>query len=234
MKRWIAAAAMLAGSALAQPAGDMRDLSVGLPAARLPTEGYFAFACGSNGGTPLEPIDDWSAFRQCAPDRATGLYEVYYEYDDEGDYTLRMLADVVGDGERVGMRQFYGTRVAGHPAVLSVLFDETGVAKAIRVVTDQRADVESRRNAYLLRVAIMNSYGHDGWTCIDIPRAEGETPVGQFSVKARCEKVVGTRRMIVEAHLYRKAGQTGFDRAGDALDGDFFSLGRWEIWGSAR
>lgn len=233
MKRWIATAVIVAGTALAQTPGDLRDLAVGLAAAQLPTEGYFAFACGSDGGTPLEPIDDWTAFRQCAPDRESGLHEVYYEYDDEADYTLRMLADVLGDGERVGMRQFYGTRVAGHPAVLSVLFDDAGVAQAIRVVTDQRADAESRRNAYLLRVAIVNSYGREGWVCTDLPLAAGETPVGQFFVKARCEKMVGTRRMIVEAHLYRKPGQTGFDRAGDALDGDFLSLGRWEIWNTA-
>ena len=234
MRLWIAAAAMLTGAALAQTAGDLRDLSVGIASTQLPTEGYFAFACGSDGGTPLEPVDDWTDFRRCARDRATGLYEVYYEYDDESEYTQRMLADVLGDGERLGARPFYGTRVAGHPVVLSVLFDEAGVAQAIRAVTDQRADVSSRRNAYLLRVAIMNSYGPDGWACTDTPLAQGETAVGQFFVNSRCEKSVGPRRMVVEAHLYRKAGQTGFDRAGDEVEGDFVSVGRWEIWNSAR
>lgn len=233
MKRWIAAGVLIAGTSAAQVGGDLRDLSVGTPAAMLPTDGYFAFACGSNGGTPLEPIDDWTAFRVCAPDRATGLYEVYYEYDDEAEYTARMLADVTGAADQGGARTLYGTKVAGHPVVLSVLFDGGGVAQAIRVVTDQRADVDARRNAYLLRVAIMNSFGADGWTCIDQPLANGETPVGAFSVKTRCEKATAGRRLVVEAHLYRKAGQTGQDRGGNAVDGDFFSLGRWEIWNRA-
>ena len=52
MRLWIAAAAMLTGTALAQTASDLRDLSVGIASTQLPTEGYFAFACGSDGGTP--------------------------------------------------------------------------------------------------------------------------------------------------------------------------------------
>ena len=234
------AAALLALPASAQDAavrtqGDLRDLTIGKPAAELPTEGYYAFACGSNGGTPLEQLDDWTAFRQCARDRATGLYEVYVEYDDQGEYLARMLQEAFGAEEgRLGLRKFYGTKVAGHPVVLSLLFDDAGVAQAIRAVTDQRADLDYRRNAYLLRVPLMNAFGSQGWDCVNPPLENGETPVGAFFVKMRCEKIVATgRRMVLEAHLYRKAGQTGFDRAGNTLEGDFFSQGRWEIWNPA-
>lgn len=214
--------------------GDLRELSVGLKAGELPTEAYFSFACGSDGGTPLNPLDDWTAFKQCNRDRATGLYEVYYEYDDEGEYLARMLADVYGEYGRLGLRKYYGTKVAGHPVVLSVLFDDDGTAQAIRVVTDQRAEVDFRRNAYLLRLPVMSTFGNEGWTCENSPLAPGETPLGQFFVKMRCEKVVvNGRRMIVEAHMFRKPGQNGYDRAGEPLDGEFHSLGRWEIWNPA-
>lgn len=215
--------------------GDLRDLTVGKWASELPTEGYFAFACGSNGGTPLAQLDDWTSFKDCARDRATGLYEVYVEYDDEGEYLARMLLEVYGEQEgRLGLRKYYGTKVAGHPVVLSVLFDEAGVAQAIRAVTDQRADLDFRRNAYLLRVPLMNAFGQDGWACVNPPLSNGETPVGEFFVKMRCEKTVNTgRRVVLEANLYRKAGQTGFDRNGNVLKGDFFSQGRWEIWNPA-
>ncbi|MBM3507594.1 MAG: hypothetical protein FJX64_07725 [Alphaproteobacteria bacterium] len=216
----------------ARVVGDLRELTVGKHAAEFPLEGYYAFACGSNGGTPLEQLDDWTGFAQCARDRATGLHEVYVEYDDEGEYIARMLAERFGPEEgRLGLRKYYGTKVAGHPVVLSVLFDERGIAQAIRAVTDQRADLDYRRNAYLLRVPLMNTFGAEGWDCVHPPLAAGETPVGNFAVKMRCEKVVpGGRRMVVEAHLYRKPGQTGYDRTGASLAGDFFSQGRWEIW----
>lgn len=215
-----------------RPAGDLRELTVGKHAREFPLEGYYAFACGSNGGTPLEQLDDWSGFAACASDRATGLHEVYVEYDDEGEYAARMLLELFGEQEgRLGLRKYYGTKVAGHPVVLSVLFDDRGIAQAIRAVTDQRADLEYRRNAYLLRVPLMNAFGAEGWACEHPPLANGETAVGAFAVKMRCEKVAPTgRRMALEAHLYRKAGQTGYDRAGTPLEGDFFSQGRWEVW----
>lgn len=215
-----------------RPVGDLRELKVGLRAEQLPIEGYYAFACGSNGGTPLEQLDDWTGFKSCARDRAIGLYEVYVEYDDEGEYLARMLLEVFGEQDgRLGLRKYYGTKVAGHPVVLSVLFDDAGVAQAIRAVTDSRANLDYRRNAYLLRVPLMNAFGSDGWDCAYPPLANGESPIGNFSVKMRCEKMVATgRRMVLEAHMYRKAGQTGYDRAGGGLEGDFFSQGRWEIW----
>ncbi len=227
-----AAPPLVRGPDAARPLGDLRELTVGKHAREFPLEGYYAFACGSNGGTPLEQIDDWTGFGACARDRATGLHEVYVEYDDEGEYTARMLLELFGEQEgRLGLRKYYGTKVAGHPVVLSVLFDGRGIAQAIRAVTDQRADLEYRRNAYLLRVPLMNAFGAEGWGCEHPPLASGETAVGAFSVKMRCEKIAPTgRRMIVEAHLYRKPGQTGYDRAGAPLEGDFFSQGRWEIW----
>ncbi len=216
----------------ARPVGDLRELAVGKHARELPLEGYYAFACGSNGGTPLEQLDDWTGFATCARDRATDLYEVYVEYDDEGEYAARMLLELFGEQDgRLGLRKYYGTKVAGHPVVLSVLFDERGTAQAIRAVTDQRADLDYRRNAYLLRVPLMNAFGAEGWGCQNPPLANGETPIGEFFVKMRCEKIAPSgRRMVVEAHLYRKPGQTGYDRTGTTLEGDFFSQGRWEIW----
>lgn len=215
-----------------RPVGDLRELAVGVAASELATEGYYAFACGSNGGTPLVQLDDWTGYAQCAKDGATGLHEVYVEYDDEGEYIARMLLEVFGEQDgRLGLRKYYGTKVAGHPVVLSVLFDEAGFARAIRAVTDSRADLDFRRNAYLLRVPIMNAFGSEGWNCNNLPLAPSETALGSFFVKMKCDKLVATgRRMVVEAHMYRKPGQTGFDRAGAPLDGEFFSQGRWEIW----
>ena len=85
-----------------------------------------------------------------------------------------MPLELFGEQEgRLGLRKYYGTKVAGHPVVLSVLFDEGGIGQAIRIVTDQRADLEYRRNAYLLRVPLMNAFGAEGWACEHPPLADG-------------------------------------------------------------
>src|SRR5437016_2310567 len=93
--------------------GEVRGLKLGLAAGAMPTRGFADFACGSNGGPPRQPIEDWRGFRNCRPE-PSGLYEVYVRFDDEAEYVGRALDDPRG--------QRTGTRIAGHPVVLSVLF----------------------------------------------------------------------------------------------------------------
>ncbi len=213
--------------------GDLRDIRIGANATEIPTAGYYKFACGSNGGPPLNPLQDWSEFKKCLVEKGTGLREVYFEYDNEGELAARMLADLLGpENANIPGRNYNGTRVAGYPVVLSVLFDETGSSKAIRAVTDDRAAFDYRHNAYLMRIPIMNQWGGaSSWECKNTPLSEGQTPVGSFFVKMHCEKDVNAdRHMVVEANLYRKPGQTGFDRAGQPVEGDYLSQSRWENW----
>ena len=213
--------------------GDLRDIRIGDKAAAIPTAGYYKFACGSNGGAPLNPLKGWTEFTKCLPEKGTGLREVYFEYDNEGELAARMLADLLGpENANLPGRNYYGTRVAGYPVVLSLLFDDGGIAEAIRAITDDRADFEYRHNAYLMRIPIMNQWGGaSSWDCKNLPLAEGQTPVGSFFVKLHCEKAVNSdRHMVVEANLYRKPGQTGFDRAGMPIEGDYLNQSRWETW----
>lgn len=212
-------------------AGDLRELSIGTRAAEMPPTGYFEHACGSNGGPPLKKISGWADFARCAPDEK-GLFEIYVEYDDQDEYGARLIEEFFDHDEfaNLATRKYGGTKVAGHPVVLSVLFDREGVVQAIRAVTDPRAPLQFRRNGYLLRVPIKANYGTTGWACDKLPLAPGETPVGEMSIKEHCEKMVGDRRMVLETQLYRRPGQTGVNGAGERADGDFWSSGRWEIW----
>src|SRR5262245_8932070 len=186
-----ALAGPLASAAQAQDKvdrGDLRGLKLGLSAQSMRLTGFGELACGSNGGAPRQPLDGWTAFAKCRPE-PNGLYEVYARFDDEDEYIGRAVDDPAyarGKG---------GTRLAGHPVILSVLFDRDGILRALRIVTDPRAASHERRMAHLLRLAVFNRYDHEGWTCTDTPPAEGETAVGGIFVKQRCDKLIPERHL---------------------------------------
>src|SRR5204862_3702459 len=109
------------------------------------------FACGSNGGPPRAQLSGWADFARCRAE-ASGLHEVYFEYDDELEYIARAR-----DLDRE-ITRFAGTTETGFPVIVSALFDDNGILRAIRIVTDSRpdyrndvteADLRKRDEAYL-------------------------------------------------------------------------------------
>jgi hypothetical protein len=214
-------------AACAQPKpdpGEIHGLKLGLKAAEMSEDTFGDLACGSNGGTPRQAIGGWAEFRKCRPE-ASGLYEVYAPFDDQQDYVARAIDDPMYAQGKVG------TRVAGHPVLLSVLFDSDGLLRGIRMVSDPRGAPLERRMAHMLRLAIINRYEPDGWSCTDFPPAPGETPVGGgVFVKQRCEKAMPGKTLTVEARFLRKPGQAGVDsNTGEATQGQFESWTRFEI-----
>lgn len=234
MKYWhlfVAAALVLGPASMGsaqQNDGDIRGLSVGMHVADMPADGYVHFACGSNGGPPLRPLDDWRDFALC-PAEDNGLHEVYVEYDDETLHVTELYRQMYG--EALWLEKYAGTRVAGYPVILSVLFDAEGVAQGLRAVTDSRAPLDQRVRAHALRMRIKPRYRGAEWNCVDLPLADGETPIGSRFIKEQCETTdpVG-RRIIVRSHQFRKPGQTGYDEQGRYIEGDYESSTRWEIW----
>jgi hypothetical protein len=212
------------------PAGPQRDpgeihgLKLGLKADAMSTDTFGDLACGSNGGPPRQALDDWSDFRKCLPE-PNGLYEVNARFDDQQEYIGRAIDDPMYAQGRLG------TRVAGHPVILSVLFDQDGVLRGIRMVSDPRGSLTERRMAHMLRLAIINRYDPDGWSCSDLPKAAGETPVGGgVFIKQRCEKHTAERNLFVETHFLRKPGQSDVDqKTGEPTAGQFDSWTRFEL-----
>ena len=82
-------------------------------------DGWGELACGSNGGPPRQELDAWSGFKTCPPE-PNGLHQVDARFDDEDEFVAKAL------GEPAYAAQRTGTRVAGHPVVLSALFDDGG------------------------------------------------------------------------------------------------------------
>jgi hypothetical protein len=188
----------------------------------LTLDGWSELACGSNGGPPRQNLDTWSDFSKCQPE-ASGLREVAARFDDEAEYVAKAMGNPNAAVET-------GTRVAGHPVILSALFDDDGTLRGIRMISDPRAPESERRMAHLLGVAAMSHYGRDGWACTDLPPAQGETPVGGIFIKSRCEKMVDGKALTVETHFLRKPGQHDIDpETHDYTEGQFESFTRFEI-----
>lgn len=219
------ALAFCAGSAMAQDRadpGEIRGLKLGQQARDMAVEGLGEFACGGNGGPARQAIEDWSEFSKCRPE-PSGLREVAVRFDDSEEYIGKAIDDPLYTRRR-------GTRVAGHPVLLSVLFDEAGTVRGIRFLSDTRGDGAERRMAHLLRLAVMERYGSNGWACEDFPLAEGETPVGGIFVKQKCEKRGPERAVFVSAQFLRRPGQADIDPVSKLYrPGQFDSWTRVEI-----
>jgi hypothetical protein len=204
--------------------GEIHGLRFGLQAQAMTLDGWGELACGSDGGPPRQELDAWSDFKKCRPE-ASGLHEVAARFDDEDEYVAKAL------GEPAYAAQRTGTRVAGHPVVLSALFDDGGILRGIRMVSDPRATPAERRMAHLLGVAVINRYGTDGWSCTDFTPAEGESAVGGVFIKQRCDKTMPERALTEETHFLRKLGQHDVDPdTHEYTQGAFDSWTRFELF----
>jgi hypothetical protein len=218
----LAGAVAVAAAQTRPDPGEIHGLRLGLDARRMSLAGFGELACGSNGGPPRAKLDGFADFVRCRAE-PSGLHEVYLRFDDEDEYVGKAI-----DDDQYTRK--IGTRVAGHPVILSVLFDDGATLRGIRFVTDPRAAPGERRMAYLLRVAAINRYGPQGWTCVDQPPAAGETPVGGIFIKQKCRKTTAERDLTVEGHFLRKPGQSETDPAtGEYRAGQYESWTRFEL-----
>jgi hypothetical protein len=231
------AACPAAGDAQGLRRANIWDLKLGEPVAAQPSPNEFrAFACGSNGGAPRQPLTGWSDFARCRAE-PNGLHEVYFEYDDELEYIARAR-----DLERE-ITRWFGTTEAGFPIITSALFDANGVLKGIRLVTDSRpehrnditeANVRKRADAYMFGGIMAPRYDIDpARDCTTLAPAEGESSVGTMFVKQACDRVsaTGTRKVLLRVNFFRKPGQSGVNPQlpTELTEGQFESSARVEI-----
>ena len=115
------------------------DLKLGQPIRRsqpAPME-FRGFACGSNGGPPRQQLSGWSDFARCRAEA---------ERAARGLFRIRRRARIHRARQATSSARssrWAGTTEAGFPVVVSALFDEPGVLKAIRMV-DRSAPRASR------------------------------------------------------------------------------------------
>ncbi|MGC2777542.1 MAG: hypothetical protein WA418_18095 [Bradyrhizobium sp.] len=172
-----------AASAQAVPAYDLRDITVGMPVSKLPDEGYVNLTCAKD---PERKLSAWSAWRDCpADDQAR--HAVRFEFDPETSQD--------------------GTKVAGHPVLLTALVDDKGTVTGLIIETDPKARLYIRKKAFLLGNQVKSRYGAEGWDCKELQPTAGEQPVGGVFLREVCSKAVPGRSLTVERELFRKPDQ---------------------------
>ena len=189
----ILAAGLLAWQAVAlanSPAGaeefggnDLRDIRLGMAASELADAGYVDFACAAD---PKRTLAGWKSWKDCPAD-SSGTRAIRFGYDP---FTSRD-----------------GTMVAGHPAILTLLIDDTGQVAGLRIETDPTARLYIRKKAFLLGMQARSRYGADGWACTEGQPGAGDQPVGGVYVKERCTKTISGRSLVVERNLFRRPDQ---------------------------
>jgi len=189
-------ACVVSAPARAGDLNDVREFRVGMPVAQLPATGYADFACVAAPGTKLS---GWSEYKTCQADQA-GRHEVGFRYDDADNPMARINADYVG------------TKIGGHPVLISLLIGDDARLDAIRIDTDPHARFYLRKKAFLLADQVKTRYGEAGWVCKEgAPTAE-QQPIGGVFIKEHCEKTTAIRHIVLDHELYRNpdAGPRNF------------------------
>jgi uncharacterized protein YjbI with pentapeptide repeats len=211
----------------AAPAYTIWDLPVGAHATELPTENFIDFACGTNGGPPSMMLANWAEHTRCRPE-ADGLREVYFRYDDETEFVARAHHD---PGTQIIDRS---TSAHDIPIIASLLFDAQGFLVGFRMISDPRVEISLRELGARLADPIMARYGEEKFTCVGLPRADGELEFQGMLIKRECraQGVVhggsGGLNLRLVNHFFRKRGQTIVDLAGAPTEGQFDSSTHFE------
>jgi hypothetical protein len=206
-----------------QPLPRIWDLQLPTLVSDLPEEEFVDPACGTNGGPPGLAIGSFERFERCRPE-ASGLREISFRYDDELEFIARAARDPDAIARNNAML------VLGQPVTLSLLIDRSSLVQGYRIFTDPHADEEVRMQAYSVAIAFKARFGKEGWTCSDLPPAEGETPILGIFVKEQCEKLMDDQAITVESRYYYKPGQAMLDpNTGLPMANQFESSARLQV-----
>ena len=200
----ILAAALVAGMVSASQAAeknDLRDFRIGMSVGELPERGYGNFTCGGAGGgagaggaAAGSPLEGWADYARC-PAGDDGLHEVRFDYTET-------RVEFVKANEK-----WEGTRVFGHPSVVSLLIDDEGIVDGIRIVTDPEARRYMKKKAFLLGKRAKYHFSPATWDCEKMEPSDSEEAVGGIYVKERCVNRFDDRVVKLEIDLYRAPGQ---------------------------
>lgn len=183
-------AAAYAGPAVAEE-NDLRDLRLGMEVRELPRSGYLGFVCADAPGTAMA---GWQDYTRCPAD-AAGRRAVRFQYDDAAN-PQAYLND-----------KYEGTKVGGHPVLLTLFIRDTGLVDGLRIETDPSARLFLRKKAFLLGALAKARFGEDGWSCTSGQPTDDAQPVGGVFVQEHCEKTTPSRRYVLDRALFRRPGQ---------------------------
>lgn len=188
----VAACCLAVGLANAQPEeGDLRSFRVGMTVSELPDTGYTGFTCAAE---PDHALAGWADYAKC-PKGPDGYHAVAFRYGPASNPEAAL-----GD-------KYRGTKVAGHPTLVALLIDDSGVVEGIRIATDPDVPLYLHKKAFLFATQVKAHYGEQGWHCTDIAPQPGQSPIGDEYINRSCEKTTTTRRYLLTQQLFAKAGK---------------------------
>lgn len=201
------------------------DLALGAHASELPVDQFTQYACGTNGGPPSRLVTDWRQFELCPIEDESELREIYFEYDNE----LELWARANNLLTQAALYQY--TSISSIPVIASGLFDNDGFLITLRLVTDPRVSTEQRAMAVTLSGFLQARFEGVDWSCVDLPRIDGEQPFQGRYEKRRCEANTSDGiSLLLETHNYRRPGQLLFDPVlNQPTDGAFWTETRFEM-----
>ena len=195
----LALAVLAALPAVAEERNDLREFRLGMSVDEMPKSGYLGFTCiDAPKDAPNHDLPGWASFKQC-PAEPSGLRAVGFQYDESAN----PLSKVNG--------LYEGTKVGGHPVLLTLLIGDGGHLDGLVIETDPAARLYLRKKAFLFADQVKARYGDDGWSCTEGKPAADEAPVGGVFIREHCEKTTATRRLILDRALFRQAGQDNKD-----------------------
>ena len=176
-------------------ANDLRDIRLGTNVADLPSSGYTGLTCADMPkDAPGRALESWEDYKRC-PEEPSGLRAVSFRYDEAAN----PLAKVNG--------LYEGTKVGGHPVLLTLLIGGDGQVDGLVIETDPNARLYLRKKAFLFGDQVKARYGEEGWACKEGAPTADEEPVGGVFINEHCEKATSTRRLIFDREFFRRAGQ---------------------------
>jgi hypothetical protein len=220
----LAAGLGLGGACAQELATKIWDVKLGTPVIALPLDQFVDPACGTNGGPPSRVLASFADFGLCSLDKATGLHEVWFRYDDELEYVARARRS------EIMIRLYQANALGGQPIITSLLIDDAGLVEGYRIVNDPRAAGSTRIEAYGL-VELFKGMVAPGLDCTDLPPAPGERPVEDLFVKQSCESKTAGQVTRIEARHYYKPGQFLVDPNDNRItQNEFESSARLEVF----
>jgi hypothetical protein len=200
------------------------DIKLGTPVAALPLDQFVDPACGTNGGPPSRVLGSFADFALCPPDKATGLHEVWFRYDDELEYVARARRS------EIMIRLYQANVLGGQPIITSLLIDDAGLIQGYRIVNDPRAAGATRIEAYGL-VELFKGMVAPGLDCVDLPPGPGERPIEDLFVKQSCEVKADGQVTKIEARRYYRPGQFLINPNDNRMtENEFESSARLEVY----
>ena len=176
-------------------ANDRGDIRLGAAVADLPSHGYTGLICADMAkDAPGRALESWEDYKRC-PVGPSGLRAVGFRYDEAAN----PLAKVNG--------LYEGTKVGGHPVLLTLLIGSDNQVDGLVIETDPNARLYLRKKAFLFGDQVKARYGEEGWNCKQEAPTADEEPVGGVFINEHCEKATPTRRLIFDREFFRRAGQ---------------------------